>query len=258
MKKALIFSALILLCTISLHSQEAKKKRFYSNIFMEKTFMLNKWFDDKTQDGLLESISTIDLSYRLDWELYKDFGIWASYGIGLLGKANTMPSDMNFFDEINLNDYYIKDLEKTEKSDGSKRVSIKGMVGVFYKYKNDKWILTPYIGMGFQPLTSPELKYTLKEKESNTSYDIRYRWFNRYDEDENVKTLSFLYLHVKGERKISSKISLSLGVSYSQYFTRPSFTATITDHYDGSLVRDIHEKGNYVSSLGVTLGVGFW
>lgn len=258
MKKSILFSVIILICCINVHSQEMKKKQFYSSILLEKTFMINDWFDNKSHNDALESISIIDIAYRLDWELYNDFGIWGSYGIGLLGKAEAIPSDLNLFDAINLNDYYIKDIEKTDKSDGSKRVSIRGMIGVFYKYKHDKWIVTPYLGMGFQALTSPELKYTLKGKDNNEAYDVKYRWFDRYNEEEKIKTLSFLYLQVKGERKISSKISLSLGVSYSQYLTRPSFTATMFDHYDQSLIGDAREKGNFVNSVGVSLGVGFW
>ncbi|MFV0417870.1 MAG: hypothetical protein ACK5KT_03925 [Dysgonomonas sp.] len=258
MKKSILFSTLILMCYINIYSQEMDKKQFYSSILLEKTFMLNDWFGNKSHHDVLESASIIDIAYRLDWRLYNGFGIWGSYGIGILGKAEAIPSDLNLFGEINLNDYYIKDLEKTDKSEGSKRISIRGMIGVFYKYKHDKWIVTPYLGMGFQALTSPELKYTLKGKGNNDSYDIRYRWFDRYNEEDKIKSLGFLYLQVKGERKISSKISLSLGVSYSQYLTRPNFTAAMVDHYDQSLIRNIREKGNFVNSLGVSLGVGFW
>lgn len=216
--------------------------------------MLNKPFDNELNDVLNSSI--LDLSYRLDWRVYKNWGIWSSYGINFLGNTKEGISlDYNIFSDIDLQDYYIKDIQKNDNTKSIQKIGFKGMIGLFYKQENEKWIITPYLGIGIESLGVPRLSYTLKKKDANAAYNVRYDWYNTRDE---FRPLGVLYAHIKTERKISRKISLSLGLSYSYYLAHPNFRAGVYDYYDQSVIKEIREDGKSVNSIGVTLGVGFW
>ncbi len=181
----------------------------------------------------------------------------ASYGFANLRKAKAIPPDMNLFDNIDLNDFYMKDRTIVDRKNDMYGFGAKAMIGPFYKHESNRWIFTGSMGFGMGNTGSPRMSYTLKKIDSNLAYDVKYNWFGNKRKDE-YKVMGILYAEVKAERKISQKISLSLGMTYTQHFARPEFTARIYDHYDQSLIHEISQKGNYAKALGIVLGVGFW
>jgi len=257
MKRTILLFALILVYCLNADSQEKKRKRFYSSIETERTFMLNKWFDNATYNDPMQSLSSFGLYYRLDWRIHDNWGIFATFGPDFPDRIRAIPSDMNLFSEINMGNYYIKDVEKIDKDNDLDKSSPKGMLGAFYKREVDKWVFTPSLGIGFESIGAPRLSYTLKEKDTNEAYDIRYSWFG-HRKGSRYNPLMFLSFRMKAERKIFRKLSLSLGVSYGQFLARPDFTAGMYDYYDQSLIKEIRQKGKFASTFGLSLGIGFW
>jgi len=257
MKKAFILFICISVFCLNLSSQDQERKRFYMSVTAENAFKLTNWFDDKIYNDHMYSPSTFALSFRLDWRIHGNWGAWASYGFSALGRMKGIPQDLNLFDNIDLDNFYTKDLDIVDKYSMDGGFGAKAMVGPFYKHEGKEWIFTGSMGLGIGNTGSPRMSYTLKEKDTNTAYDVKYNWFGQKKRGE-YKVMGILYAEVKAERKISRKISLSLGVSYTQYLARPEFTAALYDHYDQSLIKGISQKGNYANALGIVVGVGFW
>lgn len=257
MKRIGIIFVLIALYCLGIAAQEQKRKRFYSSVAVGKAFQINDWFDNNIYNDIFQNLNSFNISYRLDWRLRNNWGIWGKYEFDIPHGIKPIPSDFNLFSEVNINDYYMKDIKKMDDDNEIDGISIKAVIGGFYKQEGPKWIYTYSIGLGLQSIGAPRLSYTLKQKDSNTAYDIRYSWFG-HRKGSPYNPLMFLYAEAKVDRKISRKISLALGASYSYFLARPEFTGGIYDYYDQTLIREICQKGNYGHSIGISVGIGFW
>lgn len=222
--------------------------------------MLNKWYDDETYDKYLPDMNSTDFYFRVDRLLHKSFGIWAQYGGGFRKRGERIPFELNLFEDLDMNNFYILNPYKIDAHDDDIKynsdTSNPGLsFGFMYRHESRKWSFMPYVGLGVNRVNSYQLKYNLKEKESNVFYNIEYKWFK--DHDKKIKSMNFLYFHFKTERKISRKLGMSLGLAYKYYLTRSVFTASVYDHYDNTLIRTYSVNGNRISNLDINMSLSF-
>lgn len=254
--KRIVFTIVALCCLSAAYAQEEKKTRVSADVFVEQSMMLNDWFgDSKLNDGMM-SKSIFEIGARLNIFFKSDWGIWGEAALGWAWDKSNSKACMNVFNEFDLDNHYYYDGwgSQPENFSGSMSLGISRRINL-----NSKWNIVPSLGVGMWFFEAPRVNYTLKEKDSNNVYDVDYQWAtevsdNRYTNDA---ILCFLSAAVRAETRLSDRCGIFLSLKYKPYLTRMKFNAKATDAYDHSIVYDKTVKGNFMSSLGIAMGVSF-
>jgi len=238
----------------------SESKRISFSVMIEQNITLNDWHKEDMYNKYLPDLTTSEILFRVDFTIYKSAGLWVQYGGGFRKKGERIPFEFNMFDDINMSNLYQQEASKVDGYDdgistNSDRASPSFAAGIFNKYYLNKWILTPYLGVGFNEINGYKLSYTLKEIGTNTAYDVNYNWFGNHK--SKTKYMSYLYAQFKTEYKISSKINLALGINYRFYLPRSVFKVSLRNHYDGSLIKEFEVKGRHINTLGLSAGITF-
>ena len=252
---------LILSILLSAGSAFAQRHHIFTfDVMAEQNIGLNKWYGNSSahrslHNGVLETLNSTDIVGRVDARLYKNSGLWLALGVGLRGSAKSIPTDLNLFGDLNLNDYTVSDIDRRHKGNATDGVGLRILLGFFTKFYFDKLTLTPSFALGSDAVTSPYLNYHLQSKADNTAYDVSYRWF--VSENSGYKPMAHLYLQLKSEYQINPKWGLEFGISYRYFTTRSNFAATVTDAQSGEVVYQLAERGNHRQTIGISAGVSF-
>lgn len=248
MKKILCCIILLSTFSIVLH---AEKNKIEGSIGVEYNFMLAPWQKSAALNKYMADLGSVDLSAQIDWSLYKSFGIYFGAATGGRGGGAGIPDNFNFWEQIDLNNFYQKDIEKVEKS----RLSLKIQMGLFNKWNFGKWSITPYVGIGADYTPMCWLRYGLKEKGTNTAYNISYNWFGK--KAGECRMLEYCHLQFKADWNFTEQLALFIGINIRQYWRRQNFTALITDYYDQHLIREVTVLGSRGTTMGIRLGLSF-
>lgn len=256
----IIFSGIVLSCFAQDKYYVPSPPKWRYSFMVEQSFMPGRWYSGEIYDRHLPSLNSTNIFFRIDWSFYRSFGVWAQYGGSFRKRGDRIPFDLNLFEEINLEDYYVSNASKVDGYDddiryNSDNSSISLALGASYRYGLQKWTLIPSLGIGFNYMNAYRLKYSLKERNSNAFYDIEYNWFK--DCDEKIIRMNFLYLNVSADYNIYKRMNLTFGISYRHYLTRPEFTGSIYNHYDRSLIKRFSVGGNTMSSFDINVGISF-
>lgn len=231
---------------------QSQNKKFWVDIEVEQSFGLKDWFRNSDLNNAMRKSTSTDLKGRLNWEFRKNIGVYTDLSV-CLNSYDKNHRPINIFNELDLNNYYVKN--EWFRDNNNQNPGVRLTFGVFYKFNVNKINLIPHLGIGFEDTAIPRGSYTLKEKGTNTMYNVDYIWFPN---NSNVSgTIGILSFQLISSYRISKMTSLIFGVNYRYNLTRPDFTARISDYYDKTVINEINVKGNNIHSLGVSVGVSF-
>lgn len=246
MKKILI----TMITALAVQGIYAQDEVIFGDVMVERNIQLTDYYNEKILNDPMPKLSTTDVSLRLNLRLYDGFGIWAKASI-LFDKSEDAPKS-NILGEFPAQKYYILN-ERNYTADSYVDFGISG--GLFYqKYLNEKLRIVPYLGLLLRTFDTPSQYFDAKEIGSNNKYDVSHYWGNEYCYSD----MPFVTLEVQVSYRIHRFWDVTLGLSYRQSFQRLNFLSEIRDSYNYSnLIRRSEFTGNYMNTLGVSLGVSF-
>ncbi|GAB6012914.1 hypothetical protein [Viscerimonas tarda] len=243
-----IFFVLVQVC-------QAQSKKLSIDTYLEQNFILGKWSPDKRlADPLIKE--SMDMVSRINYHLTKSAGLWGQLSM-VFGHGSKMESGenyLNIFNNIDLDNYYLKDTEFYRRINYVPSMRI--ATGVFLNMRYKRWKVTPYFGAGFESLNTAKISYHLKEKGKNDVDIFSYTWGG-----QNPFTfLGFMTGETKFSYTIYPKRELFIGLAYRQYWSKPEFRSTREDYYRDKK-KEIREKeitkGKPVNALGISIGINF-
>lgn len=251
--KARLAFILIILNTFVTLAQEQRLRKFSYGVNIEQLFFLNEWHDSKYKNVLENPIANIDI--RINYHLNNKIGFWTQTSIILKKKDQRLPNGINVFDEINLDDYYIID-NMTSPSDYNREPTMGFGFGFSYTKKIGAWSLSPNLGIGVDIFNNENKQsYSIKEKGTNNAYKIEYYLYN--DEYSDTVDLAKVIFQLKASRKLWKRANIDFGISYNQYLERTNLAATMHNYYDSEFIKKNVYKGNFASTLGLSIGISF-
>jgi len=241
---------------------DAQESKFELDVFVEQNIMLTDWFKEKEYNDLTENLNATDLGLRINMGIVDNkLGAWAGLSFSFRNERNAFPYNVNFFNQIDLNSYYMNSYWPAEKRKFFQDMEGKVALGLFYRIENRKWNFVPYLGVGVHnQINRSSVTYSLKKIGSNEAYNVRY--YLRYNKDdyfgEDYKWVPYLTFQIKSQYKISNKIDVFGALSFNQYFTRMKMCGQLIDYYDSNVVADeFVVRGRFISTLGISLGISF-
>ncbi len=246
MKKFLLF-IVICLFSVNLHSQN---KKLWFDFQLAEHFGLNDWINNKSINNVLYKPLFTEFRTTFNWNFYRLLGIYADGSLALYIYPSNTHFDINSYPVIDL-DYYQKDSWSLNEQ---QPISLMMSWGVFYKIDCGKWNILPRLGIGIQDMNNPQYTYNIKEKDTNAVYSVDYNWFSQ---EENYVTLGYLASRINFAYKIGKESRLLFGIEYRRFLKRVQFSAQVTDDYNDIVIGKYSEKGNYMNTLGISLGISF-
>lgn len=248
--KKLIFLTLLISFVIGANAQD---RSLWFDFEVGQSLGLNKWHNDPRINDAIRKPATTDFRVRMSWYFYEQWGGFIDAALSRWSFNSGNEGKLNFFDEIDLENYYIKDYWSRDNK--SSKLGGNFTIGGFYKFDiNKKWSLMPHLGIGFDQVNVPSLTYDLKEKGSNNMYTVNTTWF---DNQDTSKPMSVLSLQVLSTYRLARHSHIVFGINYRRYLSRIKFSAEMADYYTGRVVNQINSSGNYMNTIGITIGVSF-
>lgn len=248
MKKiSLLFFAFFLYTT-----SHAQDKKMWLDLEIEQNLGLNNWFNNDNISKPIRKNSSTDIKTRLNLLLNNKIGLYADLALSFY-RYNNNYQEQNILNEYNLNNYYLRNhfFESNHNSPGGRLT-----FGLFYKFRFDKFSLTPYLGYGFEQFDMPSASYTSKEKDTNNLYDVNYFWLPDEYNFLSIKN-SILSVQLLSSYRISKQLGLLFGISYRYRLNKMRFRTEIRDYYDDRLIDEINVSGNNVQTIGISVGTSF-
>lgn len=241
--KYIFFLVTLFVCLTS----QAQNKRIWLDAEVEHNFGIGKWFDSPEINDALRKGGSTDIKARFNWRFSKNVGLYSDLSLGIYYYEKGYKAD-DILNEFSSDKYYPN---SSPYMDDYEETGFKMNLGVFYKFRYNKFDLLPRLGIGFEYIFDPYAINTFKEKDSNNKYDVRYQWI---PDDEMLLVTS---LEFASSYRISKLMSLNFGLSYRYRLTKPKFESTVYDYYSGALIDRKSIMGNNTSTLGVSVGVSF-
>ncbi|MDR2955724.1 MAG: hypothetical protein LBV43_11645 [Prevotella sp.] len=246
-----IFILIMMICSLSLAAQNEK---FWIDIFIKDTYPLNKWSNDEYLENYLKT-NTRNIAFRFSTLVSKKWGIWGELSLKTYSKSKRYLDEQKpYLSEYDPEKYYVS----VEDSKGDRFTDFS--VGGFYYYRYRNWAFSPIAGFGFESLRPQYVKYTAKEKDSNTKMLI---YYNRNDEpylerpDEQL--VPFAYMGGTASFIIpKSPLRISLGIGFRQYLKTLTVTREVRNYYNNAIIEKTNYKGQLASEICVEIGIIGW
>lgn len=239
-------------------NKEYKDRRVSFSLRFEQNFYLNDWFDYPYDCGNTPGTYGLDILFQMNIDFSSNYGAWINVGPCAFGGGKDFSMDYDPFAGDG-SEYYIP----SDKSDIHKYSysAARLEVGAYRTLTFGKWRLRPSLGVGMLVVPSADIKYELKEKNSNNHYDVEHIWFG----NSGSQNIGYILLGCEVNRRLSPKISLAMGVNYRTTFNRPSFRVKVYDHYgyswpnsySPSPISEIKHKGNIMNIISINATFSF-
>lgn len=216
---------------------------------------LNNWTGQRFVDDLLPPTSMTEIRGSVNIPLFRHAGLFADMGVGIMpAPRKSTPDIMSFPLPTAGARYFLKEEISNGIMDNAS-ANFKMTVGLFGRFSSGKLNVMPYLGVGYMVVRAPSYEAVIKEDGTNMQYNASLFWMA--DEGYSETTLGYLTGRLNFSYPLSTRVNLLLGLEYTCYFTRPTFSAVYTNSFNYNIVKEYRIKGNRVNMLGVSLGFSF-